>query len=152
MKATTLFDCSAKETAFNPRRLRSKCGSKVKGELAFSIDDDNDPIEIDGQTTYVVSLSNSGTRGRRRRTSHDRSTQGGANSTGQRPRRLQRNPAGDRLRTIAQMRAKDRQLFRFSVQHTQPGVHVVRALVKSKLRPIAVVNEESTEVYRDRLE
>jgi hypothetical protein len=58
-------------------------------------------------------------------------------------------PQGLLFDPISQMRAKDRQIFRFSVQHTQEGVHVVRAHVKSKLRPIAVVNEESTEVYRD---
>ena len=37
---------------------------RVEGqsELAFTIEDDNDPIETDGKTTYLVKISNIGTR------------------------------------------------------------------------------------------
>jgi hypothetical protein len=47
------------------------------------------------------------------------------------------------------MKAKDQHSFRFSVQWNREGVQIVRAHVKSKLRPLPVVKEESTEVYRD---
>jgi hypothetical protein len=47
------------------------------------------------------------------------------------------------------MQAKDQQTIRVSVRHTREGTHVVRAQLKSKLRPVAVSKEESTQVYRD---
>jgi uncharacterized repeat protein (TIGR01451 family) len=124
---------------------------RVEGqsELAFSIDDDNDPIEIDGQTTYAVTLTNNGTR-------VDEDVQvlielpkGARALQVNGPVGFKETPQGLVFDPISQMRAKDRHIFRFSVQMSQPGVQVVRAHVKSKLRPIAVVNEESTEVYRD---
>ncbi len=35
---------------------------KAKANLAFSVEDENDPIETDGQTTYLVRVNNIGTR------------------------------------------------------------------------------------------
>ncbi len=50
---------------------------------------------------------------------------------------------------IAEMRAKDQQVFRFTVRLPREGLQVVRALVKSSQRPVATAKEESTEVYPD---
>ncbi len=124
---------------------------RVEGqsELAFSIDDDNDPIEVDGQTTYAVTLTNNGTRVDEDVQVMIELPKGGRVLQVNGPVGFKETDQGLVFDPISQMRAKDRQIFRFSVQMSQPGVQVVRAHVKSKLRPIAVVNEESTEVYRD---
>ena len=120
-----------------------------QSELAFSIDDDNDPIEIDGQTTYAVTLTNNGTRVDEDVQVMIELPKGAKALQVNGPVGFKETAQGLLFDPISQMRAKDRQVFRFSVQLSQPGVQVVRAHVKSKLRPIAVVNEESTEVYRD---
>jgi uncharacterized repeat protein (TIGR01451 family) len=124
---------------------------RVEGqsELAFSIDDDNDPIEVDGQTTYAVTITNNGTRVDEDVQVMIELPKGARALQVNGPVGFQETAQGLLFDPISQMRAKDRQIFRFSVQLNQPGVQVVRAHVKSKLRPIAVVNEESTEVYRD---
>lgn len=120
-----------------------------QSELAFSIDDDNDPIEVDGQTTYAVTLTNNGTRVDEDVQVMIELPKGAKVLDVKGPVNYKVTAQGLLFDPISQMRAKDRQIFRFSVQLSQAGVQVVRAHVKSKLRPIAVVNEESTEVYRD---
>jgi len=120
-----------------------------QSELAFSIDDDNDPIEVDGQTTYAVTLTNNGTRVDEDVQVMIELPKGAKAIQVNGPVGFKETTQGLLFDPISQMRAKDRQIFRFSVQLSQAGVQVVRAHVKSKLRPIAVVNEESTEVYRD---
>jgi len=47
------------------------------------------------------------------------------------------------------MKSKDQQTIRIVVKHSKEGTHVLRAQLKSKLRPGAVIKEESTQVYRD---
>lgn len=120
-----------------------------QSELAFSIEDDNDPIETDGETTYAVRLSNIGTR-------IDQDIQlmvelpaGAKVVQVSAPVAYNVTPTGIQFEAIPQMKAKDQQMFRFSVQLSQEGVSVVRAHVRSKLRPVAIVKEESTQVYRD---
>jgi hypothetical protein len=121
-----------------------------QSELAFSIDDDNDPIEVDGQTTYLVRLSNSGTRLDEEVQVMVELPQGSRVLQVNAPVDYQETPQGLVFEPIPQMKAKDQHSFRFSVQWNREGVQIVRAHVKSKLRPLAVVKEESTEVYRDR--
>ncbi len=120
-----------------------------QSELAFSIDDDNDPVEVDGQTTYTVQLTNTGTRVDEDVQVMIELPKGAKVLQVHGPVGFKETAQGLLFDPIAQMRAKDQQTFRFSVQLSQNGVQVVRAHVKSKLRPIAVVKEESTEVYRD---
>jgi uncharacterized repeat protein (TIGR01451 family) len=121
-----------------------------QSELAFSIDDDNDPIEVDGQTTFLVRLTNTGTR-------LDEDVQvlvelpaGARILQVNAPVAYKETSQGLLFESISQMRAKDQHQFRFAVQLPREGVQITRAHVKSKLRPTPVVKEESTEVYRDR--
>jgi uncharacterized repeat protein (TIGR01451 family) len=120
-----------------------------QSELAFSIDDDNDPIEVDGQTTYLVRLSNSGTRLDEEVQVMVELPQGSRVLQVNAPVDYRETPQGLIFEPIPQMKAKDQHSFRFSVQWNREGVQIVRAHVKSKLRPLPVVKEESTEVYRD---
>ena len=124
---------------------------RVEGqsELAFSIEDDNDPIETDGKTTYIVKILNTGTR-------VDNDVQlaielpdGASIEQVDAPVNYQASQRAIQFSPIAQMKSKDQQTIRFVVRHAREGTHVVRAQLKSKLRPGAVIKEESTQVYRD---
>ncbi len=121
-----------------------------QSELAFSIDDDNDPIEIDGQTTYLVRLTNTGTRLDEEVQVMIELPSGSRILQVNAPVAYKETQQGLIFEPIGQMRAKDQHQFRFSVQLAREGVQIARAHVKSKLRPTPVVKEESTEVYRDR--
>ena len=124
---------------------------RVEGqsELAFSIEDDNDPIETDGKTTYVVKIVNTGTR-------VDNDVQllidlpdGASVEQVDAPVNYQITQRAVQFSPISQMKSKDQQTIRIVVRHSREGTHVLRAQLKSKLRPGAVIKEESTQVYRD---
>lgn len=125
---------------------------KVEGqsELAFSIEDDNDPIETDGFTTYVVKVTNIGTRGDRNVQVMVELPQGSEVLQVQAPVAHQAAQGGLTFEPIQEMRAKDQLTYRFSVRLPREGTQVVRAFVKSQQRPVAVVKEESTQVYADK--
>ena len=121
-----------------------------QSELEFLVEDDNDPIEIDGETTYSVRLNNIGTR---------------ADSDVQVVVELPRDcelrgvaapveytVAGNQLlfSPIASIKPKEQLLIRFTAALRGEGTQMVRVSVKSGLRPVAVVKEESTQVYSDR--
>jgi uncharacterized repeat protein (TIGR01451 family) len=125
---------------------------RVEGqsELAFSIEDDNDPIETDGRTTYVIKLTNIGTRIDNNVEVVIELPEGASVEQIDAPVDYKIGQRSVVFAPIAQIQAKDKQTIRVSVKHTREGTHVVRALVKSKLRPVAVGKEESTQVYLDR--
>ncbi len=120
-----------------------------QSELAFSIEDDNDPIETDGQTTYLVRLTNVGTRIDEDVQVMIELPQGAKIGQVNAPVAYKETAQGIIFEPIPQMRAKDQQQFRFTLRLDREGVHIVRAHVKSKLRATPVVKEESTQVYRD---
>lgn len=124
---------------------------RVEGqsELAFSIEDDNDPIETDGKTTYVIKIVNTGTR-----LDSDVQLQidlpdGAIVEQVDAPVSYQTSQKAVQFAPIPQMKSKDQTTIRIAVRHTREGTHVLRAQLKSKLRPGAVIKEESTQVYRD---
>ncbi len=125
---------------------------RVEGqsELAFSIEDDNDPIETDGFTTYVVKVSNIGTRGDRQIQVAVELPNGAEVLQVNAPTPHKTSANGILFEPIPEMRAKDQQIFRFAVKLGREGTQVVRAFVKSQQRPVAVVKEESTQVYSDK--
>jgi uncharacterized repeat protein (TIGR01451 family) len=120
-----------------------------QSELAFSIEDDNDPIETDEETTYIVRLTNNGTRIDQDVSLLVELPPGAKVLQVNAPVAYNVTREGIVFEPIPQVKAKDQQSFRFSLQLTQEGTQVVRAQVKSKLRPLAIVKEESTQVYRD---
>ncbi len=124
---------------------------RVEGqsELAFSIEDDNDPIETDGQTTYIVKIVNNGTRVDNDVQLQIELPEGASVEQVHAPVNYQIVQRVIQFAPIAQMKSKDQQTIRITVRHTREGTHVLRAQLKSKLRPGAVIKEESTQVYRD---
>jgi len=124
---------------------------RVEGqsELAFSIEDDNDPIETDGKTTYVIKIVNTGTRVDNEVQLQIDLPEGAVVEQVDAPSSYQVNQRVIQFAPIAQMNSKEQQTIRVAVRHTREGTHVLRAQLKSKLRPGAVIKEESTQVYRD---
>ena len=120
-------------------------------ELSFSIADDNDPVEIDGETTYSVKVSNSGTRA-------DAQVQlvvelpRGATLVGEPEGPAQSTVTGNQIvfAPLASMKAKDEVEYQFTIRWTEEGQQILRARVTSQNRSVPVTQEESTEVILDR--
>lgn len=117
-------------------------------ELAFTIEQDADTIELSASTTYTVEVQNVG------RADHH------VQVTVQLPpgsKILKVDPVkysiqGDQLvfEPVPEMPSHASHKFRFEVQHAQAGTQIVRAQLKSQNRPTPVIKEEATEVYNDR--
>lgn len=124
---------------------------RVEGqsELSFTIEDDNDPIETDGQTTYTVKVSNIGTREDANVSLAVDFPQGTELISVDAPTRYKSTPSGIVFEAVPEMKAKDVQVYRFTLKLAREGMQVVRASVTSKQRPTPVHKEESTEVYSD---
>jgi uncharacterized repeat protein (TIGR01451 family) len=121
-----------------------------QSELAFTVEDDNDPIETDGLTTYLIRITNTGTR-------MDNDVQlviempdGSKSEQVNAPTNHQTSQRTIVFAPIPQMQPKDQQVYRIAVRHAKEGILVLRAQLKSKNRPVPVVKEESTQVYLDR--
>jgi uncharacterized repeat protein (TIGR01451 family) len=132
------------ETAQKPVRVEGQ------SELTFTIEDDNDPIETDGKTTYLVKISNIGTRVDKNVELAIDLPEGAIVEQVDAPVDYKVSQRNVVFAPISQIQAKDRHTIRLSVRHTREGTHVVRAQLKSQLRPVVVAKEESTQVYLDR--
>lgn len=128
---------------------RGSLNVEEHGELAFSIDQDADPIEVSSTTTYTVEVRNVGR--------VDRNVQlvvqlppGSKVHKVDAPVRSSVN--GDQLvfESIPQMDGRSSVKYRVTVQHTNVGTQVVRAQLTSQNRPTPVIKEEDTVVYNDR--
>lgn len=118
-------------------------------ELSFQISDSSDPIEVGGETTYEIRLTNSGSR----------------DDTNVRVQ-LQLPPGIERISADGdaqedgrggiffapktQMPANSDLVYRVRVRGTNPGTHIVKAIVTSDQSTVPVTKEESTMVYSDR--
>jgi uncharacterized repeat protein (TIGR01451 family) len=121
-----------------------------QSELTFDIDDDHDPIETNGVTTYTVNLTNIGTRPDQNVVLAVEIPDGSA---------LEQIESAVKYRTQGRsvvfepypvLPSKERAIAKIRVRHGREGTHVFRASVQSALRPVPVIKEESTQVYVDR--
>jgi len=120
-------------------------------ELSFAIDDDNDPVEVDGETTYTIKVTNNGTRA-------DGQVQlaidlpAGATLVGQPEGPVQADVNGGQITfaPLPAMKAKDSVQYQFTVRWSEEGLQVLRARITSQNRAVPVTKEEATEVYLDR--
>ena len=119
-------------------------------ELTFSINDSADPIEVGGETTYEIKVTNTGSR---------------ADSNVEVALQL---PAGIELISSSDTQAKtdgngliafgrrnqfpanSEMVFRVVARGVQQGTHIVKAMVRSDQSQVPVNKEESTTVYFDR--
>lgn len=129
--------------------LDKKVQVEGQSELFFTIEDDNDPIETDGLTTYIVKISNSGTRIDSNVQLVFEIPEGSVAEQVNAPVNHQPSQRAVVFDPIPRMQPKDTQTYRIAVRHSKEGTIVARAQLKSDNRPVPVIKEESTHVYRD---
>jgi uncharacterized repeat protein (TIGR01451 family) len=117
-------------------------------ELSFAINDSADPIEVGGQTTYEVRISNSGSR-------DDTNVRVAL----QLPPGMQLVEQGDfteqgqgiiAFSPRALLKANDEMVYHVKARGVTPGRHLVKAIVTSDQSDVPVTKEESIKVYSDR--
>ena len=121
-----------------------------QAELAFTIEEDNDPIETSASTTYTVQVTNMGSRPDQNVRLLVQIPPGAQVLNVNAP--VQYEVRGDQIifAPLAQMDGKDQRAFRLEVKHSKPGTQVVRAQLTSQNWAVPIVKEEGTHVYDDR--
>jgi hypothetical protein len=118
--------------------------------LTFEIDDDHDPIETQGVVTYTVHLTNIGTR-----PDHDiqlaiELPEGAVLDQVNAVMPHQSQGRTVLFSPLSSIGPKERIAAKISLRLGREGTQVLRASVKSALRPVPVIKEESTQAYVDR--
>jgi uncharacterized repeat protein (TIGR01451 family) len=121
-----------------------------QSELTFDIDDDHDPIETNGVTTYTVHLTNIGTRPDQNVVLSVEIPEGSAVEQVESAVKYRVQGRTVLFDPYPILPPKDRNVAKIRVRHGREGTHVFRASVQSALRPVPVLKEESTKVYIDR--
>jgi uncharacterized repeat protein (TIGR01451 family) len=120
-----------------------------QSELAFSVADDNDPIERDGSTTYIIQVANSGTKPDADVSLVVELPEGASAEQIHAPVNYQVQGKLIVFEPIPTLQPREQQSYRVSVRHSREGVLVIKTQIKSRNRPVSVIKEESTEVYVD---
>jgi uncharacterized repeat protein (TIGR01451 family) len=121
-----------------------------QSELIFDIDDDHDPIETNGVTTYTVNLTNIGTRPDQNVVLSLEIPDGSAVEQVESTVKYRVQGRTVLFDPYPVLPPKDRTVVKIRVRHGREGTHVFRASLQSDLRPVPVLKEESTKVYVDR--
>jgi uncharacterized repeat protein (TIGR01451 family) len=120
-----------------------------QSELTFEIDDDNDPIEVAGITTYSVRINNIGTRPDTEVRLQVEAPEGTTIEQVSGPMKYQVSGRQVIFAAIPSLASKQQVLVKISVKHAREGTQVLRASLQSQLRAVPVIKDESTQVYRD---
>ena len=120
-----------------------------QSELVFDIDDDNDPIETNGVTTYAVKINNIGTRPDQEVRLVIEIPEGAAVEQVFAPMKYQSTGRQIVFAPIPSLASKEQITVKVSVKHGREGTQILRAAIQSQLRPVPVIRDESTQVYRD---
>lgn len=121
-----------------------------QSELTFNIDDDNDPIENQEVTTYTVQITNIGTRPDTDIQLAIELPEGALLEQVSGPLQYQANGRSVVFAPLAKLQAKEQITVKVAVRHQRQGTQILRASLKSALRAVPVVKDESTQVYIDR--
>jgi uncharacterized repeat protein (TIGR01451 family) len=121
-----------------------------QSELTFEIDDDNDPIEVAGMTTYSVRINNIGTRPDTEVRLAIEAPEGSTIEQVSSPMKYQVSGRQVIFAAIPSLASKQQVVVKVGVKHTREGTQVLRASLQSQLRAVPVIKDESTQVYRDR--
>ncbi len=121
-----------------------------QSELTFDIDDDHDPIEVAGVTTYSVHLTNIGTRSDRDVQLTLEMPDGSSLEDVNGPTKYQVQGQTIQFAPLPSMDSKQQMTFKVSIRHAREGTQIIRASLRSALRSVPVIKEESTQVYVDR--
>lgn len=120
-----------------------------QSELTFEIDDDNDPIEVAGMTTYSIRINNIGTRPDAQVRLVVEAPEGAAIEQVNSPMKYEVNGRQVMFAPIPSLASKQQVVVKVGVKHTREGTQVLRASLQSQLRAVPVIKDESTQVYRD---
>ena len=121
-----------------------------QSELTFEIDDDNDPIEVDGLTTYSVRINNIGTRPDAQIRLVVEAPEGSTIQQVSSPMKYQVLGRQVVFAPIESLGSKQQVVVKVGVKHGREGTQVLRASLQSQLRAVPVIKDESTQVYQDR--
>lgn len=120
-----------------------------QSELTFEIDDDNDPIEVAGLTTYSIRINNIGTRPDTEVRLAVEAPEGATIEQVSSPMKYQINGRQVIFAPIPSLASKQQVIVKVAVKHAREGTQVLRASLQSQLRAVPVIKDESTQVYRD---
>ncbi|MFM8573570.1 MAG: hypothetical protein ACKOAU_18385 [Pirellula sp.] len=120
-----------------------------QSELTFEIDDDNDPIEVAGMTTYSVRINNIGTRPDAEIRLVVEAPEGSTVEQVSSPMKYQVTGRQVVFEAIPSLASKQQVVVKIGVKHSKEGTQVLRASLQSRLRAVPVIKDESTQVYRD---
>lgn len=124
-------------------------------ELFFDVDDLQDPIEVNSNTTYVVRVENQGSQ-----VANDVALvvdlPAGIEALNvEAPTAYQIQPGAQGARIvfapIAVLNPKSQQAIRIEVKGVRDGDHTIEVQMTSAQRPTTVAKQESTKVYSDRI-
>lgn len=121
-----------------------------QSELTFDIDDDHDPIETGGVTTYSIHLTNIGTRPDQNVVLSVELPEGTQLDQVNAPMKHHVQGRTIQFDSLLSLPQKERVTVKLSVRHGREGTQVIRAALQSGLRPVPVIKDESTQVYIDR--
>jgi hypothetical protein len=121
-----------------------------QSELVFDIDDDNDPIETNGVTTYSVKINNIGTRPDQEVRLVIEIPDGAVVEQVYAPMKYQASGRQIVFASIPSLASKEQVVVKVAVKHGREGTQILRAALQSQLRPVPVIRDESTQVYTDR--
>jgi hypothetical protein len=129
---------------------RAALAVESQGELAFTIQQDNDPIELSASTTFSVEIRNVGMRADKDVRLVAQLPPGSQVLRVDAP--VKYAVQADQLvfEPIPQMDPRAAHIYRFEVRLGQVGTQVVRAQLTSQNRSTPVIKEEATDVYDDR--
>lgn len=121
-----------------------------QSELTFDIDDDHDPIETQGVTTYTIHLTNVGTRPDQEVALSVEAPDGSSVEHVESPMKYRVQGRTVVFEPLSMLPPKERTMVKVKVRHGREGTQIFRASVQSALRPVPVIKDESTQVYIDR--
>lgn len=140
--------------ARNPDGLSDQIASTIEVEglaaLSFEVADSEDPIEIDGQTEYVIRVGNQGTKAAS-------GVRLSASLLGEMEPIDAKGPAAHRVENLtvlfeplARLAPSEEAVFRIRVRGRREGDQRVQVQITSDDHPAPITKEEITRVYADR--
>jgi uncharacterized repeat protein (TIGR01451 family) len=119
-------------------------------DLAFSVTDDNVPIEVGSETTYEIRVANNGTKAARNIRLAVLVPDGLEIVDSSGPTQVQKQAKQLAMQPIAQLAPREEAVYRIVAQGTRAGDHVLRVQLMSDEFSTPVTKEEITKVYSDK--
>lgn len=119
-------------------------------ELAFSVQDVHDPIEVGSETTYEIRVVNEGNKVATNIQIAAQLSDQLTPISGEGPSKVIVEGQQVFMDVIERLAPRDEAVFRITARGTGAGDHVIAVQLQSDEVPTAVVKQESTKVYADR--